>query len=77
MTLQLAKRFIEEELNILTKLNNGFKRQLMEFEKEIRNVAEASHDFFVLPKRVSTPPVQFRTLDHFVRAMYGPPHQCY
>lgn len=65
MTLQLAKRFIEEELKVLTKLNNGFKRQLMEFEKEIRNVAEASHDFFVLPKRISTPPAQFRTLDHF------------
>jgi hypothetical protein len=67
MTLQLAKRFIEEELKVLTKLNNGFKKQLMDFEKEIRNVSEASHDFFVLPKRISTPPAQFRTLDHFVR----------
>jgi dual specificity phosphatase 12 len=65
MTLQLAKRFIEEELKVLTKLNNGFKKQLMDFEKEIRNVSEASHDFFVLPKRISTPPAQFRTLDHF------------
>jgi hypothetical protein len=62
----MAKNFIEEELKVLTKLNDGFKKQLMDFEKEIRNISEASHDFFALPKRRSIPPVQFRILDRVI-----------
>jgi hypothetical protein len=66
MTLKLAKMYLEEELKIVTKLNNGFKQQLMEFEKKVHATTVASFDFFVLPKRISTPPAHFRTLDEFV-----------
>jgi hypothetical protein len=51
-SLKDSFNLIQEKTNFATRINDGFKRQLMEYEKELFNITENTHNFFPKRKRV-------------------------